>query len=49
VADVSDATPREIAVLVPLATFSLLMGVWWYWTLQHFDPYAKELARVLGG
>ncbi len=49
IADAPDATRREVMVLLPLATLSLLMGVWWYWTLQYFDPYSKELARVLGG
>ena len=45
IADAPDATRREVMVLLPLATLSLLMGVWWYWTLQYFDPYSKELAR----
>lgn len=48
VADIPDATPREIATLLPLATLSLAMGVWWLWTLQHFDTYSQALARVLG-
>jgi len=48
IASASDATPREVMVLMPLAALSLGMGVWWFWTLQHFDPYSKALARVLG-
>ena len=43
----SDATPREVMTLVPLAALSLAMGVWWLWTLQHFDAYSEGLARVL--
>ncbi len=49
IADVPDASAREIVVLAPLAVLSLLMGVWWLWTLQHFDPYSTALAKILGG
>jgi NADH-quinone oxidoreductase subunit M len=48
VADVPDVSRRELGVLLPLASLSLLMGIWWFWTLQYFDAYSKELARVLG-
>lgn len=47
--DVPDATRREIAVLLPLATLSLAMGVWWFWTLEHFDAYSRTLSGILGG
>ena len=46
---IPDASLRELTVLAPLAFLSLLMGVWWFWTLQHFDAYSRELVRVLGG
>ena len=46
---IPDASLKELTVLAPLAFLSLLMGVWWFWTLQHFDAYSRELVRVLGG
>ncbi len=49
IAEAPDASPREIATLLPLATLSLAMGVWWLWTLQHFNAYSTGLAKILGG
>ncbi|MDZ4170156.1 MAG: NADH-quinone oxidoreductase subunit M [Coriobacteriia bacterium] len=49
ISGVSDATPRELVCLMPLAALSLAMGIWWLWTLQFFDPYSSALAQILGG
>jgi len=49
IADSNDITVREVATVLPLAIFSVVMGIWWSSVLQYTDPFSQALAKVLGG
>jgi NADH-quinone oxidoreductase subunit M len=49
VAHISDATPREIGMLVPLIALTLIVGLWWGSILNFVDPAARVLVAIVTG
>jgi NADH-quinone oxidoreductase subunit M len=44
-----DLTVREIGVLVPLVSLTLVVGLWWDSLLRYVDPAVRTLVAALGG
>jgi len=48
VADITDATPRELAAALPLVALTIVLGLYWDLLLRYVDPAVTAIANVLG-
>jgi len=48
VADITDATPRELAAVLPLVALTIVLGLYWDLLLRYVDPAVTAIAKVLG-